>query len=127
MTDSEHTTGDDPLGSRQQEWLDQAFVEGVALLDTAQAEADRMRAEAEEAAAAIRAEAHAVTTHAAAMRADAHRLRDEVEGEVADLRSEVLAEVDRLLTDPEAYRAMAVARNPFGDGHASERIVEALR
>jgi UDP-N-acetylglucosamine 2-epimerase (non-hydrolysing) len=42
-------------------------------------------------------------------------------------RAVIIAEVDRLLTDPEAYRAMAVARNPFGDGHASERIVEALR
>jgi len=39
----------------------------------------------------------------------------------------ILAEVDRLLTDPDAYRAMAVARNPFGDGHAAERIVRALR
>jgi len=39
----------------------------------------------------------------------------------------ILAETDRLLQDPEAYRAMAVARNPFGDGHAGERIVRALR
>ena len=39
----------------------------------------------------------------------------------------ILAETDRLLTDPTAYRAMAVARNPFGDGHAAERIVRALR
>ncbi|MEP7027705.1 MAG: UDP-N-acetylglucosamine 2-epimerase (non-hydrolyzing) [Candidatus Eisenbacteria bacterium] len=38
----------------------------------------------------------------------------------------ILAEVDRLLTDQDAYRAMAVARNPFGDGHAAERIVRAL-
>jgi UDP-N-acetylglucosamine 2-epimerase (non-hydrolysing) len=42
-------------------------------------------------------------------------------------RARILEEVDRLLSDPEAYRAMAVAKNPFGDGHASERIVEALR
>jgi len=42
-------------------------------------------------------------------------------------RTRIIEAVDRLLTDPEAYRAMAVARNPFGDGHASERIVEALR
>jgi UDP-N-acetylglucosamine 2-epimerase (non-hydrolysing) len=42
-------------------------------------------------------------------------------------RNRILEEVDRLLTDPEAYRAMAIAKNPFGDGHASERIVEALR
>ena len=42
-------------------------------------------------------------------------------------RTRILEEVDRLLTDPAAYRAMAIAKNPFGDGHASERIVEALR
>ena len=42
-------------------------------------------------------------------------------------RGRILEEVDRLLTDQDAYRAMAVAKNPFGDGHASERIVEALR
>jgi len=31
-----------------------------------------------------------------------------------------------LLTNEEAYNAMAKASNPYGDGHASERIVEAL-
>ncbi len=31
-----------------------------------------------------------------------------------------------LLTNEEAYSAMAKASNPYGDGHASERIVEAL-
>jgi UDP-N-acetylglucosamine 2-epimerase (non-hydrolysing) len=36
------------------------------------------------------------------------------------------AEVRRLLDDPVAYAAMAHAVNPFGDGHAAERIVEAL-
>ena len=35
-------------------------------------------------------------------------------------------EVARLLTDNEAYSAMAHAANPYGDGHAAERIVEAL-
>ncbi len=35
-------------------------------------------------------------------------------------------EVMRLLDDPEAYAAMAHAENPFGDGHAAERIVTAL-
>ncbi len=33
-------------------------------------------------------------------------------------------EADRLLTDATAYSAMANAINPFGDGHASERIVQ---
>ncbi len=32
----------------------------------------------------------------------------------------------RLLNDPAAYAAMAHAANPFGDGHAAERIVAAL-
>jgi len=35
-------------------------------------------------------------------------------------------ETRRLLDDPQAYAAMAHATNPFGDGHAAERIVEAL-
>jgi UDP-N-acetylglucosamine 2-epimerase (non-hydrolysing) len=34
--------------------------------------------------------------------------------------------VHSLLDDPEAYQKMARAVNPFGDGHASERIVQAL-
>jgi UDP-N-acetylglucosamine 2-epimerase len=36
------------------------------------------------------------------------------------------AEARRLLDDDEAHRAMARAHNPFGDGHASERIAERL-
>ena len=36
------------------------------------------------------------------------------------------AETRRLLDDPQAYAAMAHAANPFGDGHAAERIVQAL-
>ena len=32
----------------------------------------------------------------------------------------------RLLTDPAAYARMACAKNPYGDGHASERIVAHL-
>ena len=35
-------------------------------------------------------------------------------------------EGDRLLTDDEAYARMADAHNPYGDGRAAERIVEAL-
>ena len=41
--------------------------------------------------------------------------------------SAILREVSRLLTDPAAYNAIARAVNPFGDGHASQRIVEACR
>lgn len=38
----------------------------------------------------------------------------------------LVAASSRLLDDPAAYAAMATARHPFGDGHASERIVQAL-
>ncbi len=38
----------------------------------------------------------------------------------------IVAEVGTLLDDPAAYAAMAKAHNPFGDGHASARIVETL-
>ena len=39
----------------------------------------------------------------------------------------IFEEASRLLTDPAAYRAMAEAANPYGDGHASERIAAAIK
>jgi len=39
----------------------------------------------------------------------------------------IVAEAARLLTDEAAYREMAQCRNPYGDGHAAERIVEILQ
>ena len=42
-------------------------------------------------------------------------------------RARIVEEASRLLSDPEAYRAMALAVNPYGDGRAAERIVQALR
>ena len=39
----------------------------------------------------------------------------------------IVAHATRLLTDEAAYRLMAAARNPYGDGHAAERIVERIR
>ncbi len=42
-------------------------------------------------------------------------------------RARIVEETSLLLTDPVAYRRMAQARNPFGDGHAAERIVQMLR
>ena len=39
----------------------------------------------------------------------------------------IVREVDRLLTDPDAYRAMARAVNPYGDGKASGRVVASVR
>lgn len=38
----------------------------------------------------------------------------------------IIAEVSRLLTDQNAYRQMAEATNPYGDGHAAGRIVAAI-
>ncbi len=38
----------------------------------------------------------------------------------------VYAEVDHLLTSTQAYEAMANAVNPYGDGHAAERTVDAI-
>jgi UDP-N-acetylglucosamine 2-epimerase (non-hydrolysing) len=39
----------------------------------------------------------------------------------------IIEHTTRLLTDEAAYRVMAAARNPYGDGHAAERIVERIR
>jgi UDP-N-acetylglucosamine 2-epimerase (non-hydrolysing) len=41
-------------------------------------------------------------------------------------RRRIVAEAGRLLRDPEAYAAMTGAANPYGDGRAAERIVDAL-
>ena len=40
--------------------------------------------------------------------------------------SHIVREARRLLDDPTAYEGMAKAANPFGDGRAAERIVQAL-
>jgi UDP-N-acetylglucosamine 2-epimerase (non-hydrolysing) len=39
---------------------------------------------------------------------------------------DILREAQRLLDDPSAHATMAKATNPFGDGHAAERIVKAI-
>ncbi|SIO55660.1 UDP-N-acetylglucosamine 2-epimerase (non-hydrolysing) [Singulisphaera sp. GP187] len=41
-------------------------------------------------------------------------------------RAKIVAEAHRLLTDPAAHAAMARSINPYGDGHAAARIVDAL-
>jgi UDP-N-acetylglucosamine 2-epimerase (non-hydrolysing) len=41
--------------------------------------------------------------------------------------SAIVEHATRLLTDEAAYRSMATARNPYGDGYAAERIVERIR
>ena len=38
----------------------------------------------------------------------------------------IVAEISRLQEEPEVYRSMSVATNIYGDGHASERILDAL-
>lgn len=44
----------------------------------------------------------------------------------ADARA-IVAHATRLLTDRDAYAAMASARNPYGDGLAAERILDRIR
>jgi UDP-N-acetylglucosamine 2-epimerase (non-hydrolysing) len=41
-------------------------------------------------------------------------------------RDAIVREASRLLDDPEAYRAMSQAHNPYGDGLAAERIADRL-
>jgi UDP-N-acetylglucosamine 2-epimerase (non-hydrolysing) len=41
-------------------------------------------------------------------------------------QARIVAAATELLTSPEAYARMANAVNPYGDGHASERILAAL-
>ena len=38
----------------------------------------------------------------------------------------IYRETKKLLTDKGAYEAMSHASNPYGDGHASERIADAI-
>ncbi len=39
----------------------------------------------------------------------------------------IVDEVSQLLTDPQAYEKMSKAHNPYGDGHACERIIQELK
>jgi len=41
-------------------------------------------------------------------------------------RQAIVGEADRLLNDSDAYHEMSDGENPYGDGHSSERIVEAV-
>ncbi len=42
-------------------------------------------------------------------------------------RGRIVSEVGRLITDPAEYERMATAVNPYGDGKAAPRIVEAIQ
>ncbi len=46
---------------------------------------------------------------------------------VGTSRERIVEEASRLLSNGAAYRAMADAENPYGDGRAAQRIAEALR
>ncbi len=37
-----------------------------------------------------------------------------------------MKELSSLLNSPEEYNKMSEAQNPYGDGHASERIIDAI-
>jgi len=41
--------------------------------------------------------------------------------------AKIVSEVNRLLTDEEAWHTMSRAHNPYGDGLACQRIVQALK
>lgn len=45
---------------------------------------------------------------------------------VGTTRERIAAEAMCLLDDPKAYEAMATARNPYGDGQASKRIINSI-
>jgi UDP-N-acetylglucosamine 2-epimerase (non-hydrolysing) len=45
---------------------------------------------------------------------------------VGTVRNRIVDEVERLLDDVDAYQSMTGSINPYGDGHAAERIVGAL-
>ena len=39
----------------------------------------------------------------------------------------IVIETSKLLENPKAYQALVAGGSPFGDGHAAERIVKAIR
>lgn len=77
----------------------------------------------------LQEEGPAVGTPVLVMRAVTER-PEAVEAGVAQLVGTdidvIVKQASRLLDDPAAHAAMAQAANPFGDGHAAERIVEAV-
>lgn len=46
---------------------------------------------------------------------------------VGTARQDIVAAVSQLLDDPDEYARMKQAINPYGDGHAAKRIVDAIR
>jgi UDP-N-acetylglucosamine 2-epimerase (non-hydrolysing) len=74
----------------------------------------------------VQEEAPALGTPALVLRTESER-PEAVEAGVARLvgtdPSAIVAETDRLLTDPDAHRAMARGASPYGDGQAAGRVV----
>jgi UDP-N-acetylglucosamine 2-epimerase (non-hydrolysing) len=62
---------------------------------------------------------------------DTTERREGVEAGTAKLvgahRDAIVENVSALLTDDDLHQSMAEAKNPYGDGHASDRIVERIR
>ncbi len=46
---------------------------------------------------------------------------------VGPFEDRIVAETEKLLKEEAAYKRMAMAINPYGDGHAAERIVDIIR
>lgn len=61
---------------------------------------------------------------------DTSERREAVEAGTAKLvgkdKKKIIDTVNQLLTDEDAYKVMARAHNPYGDGHASEKILQFL-
>ena len=45
---------------------------------------------------------------------------------VGTSRKRIVEAASQLLDDPAEYQRMADAKNPYGDGHATERILDAI-
>lgn len=45
---------------------------------------------------------------------------------VGTSREKIVTETQRLLDNPELYKTMSIVQNPYGDGHACERIIKIL-
>ena len=68
----------------------------------------------------------AVQTHLEPLAEDEHvRTAENVDAE-AGVVTRIVREARHLLGDHAAYERMAMVANPYGDGHASERIARVL-
>ena len=77
----------------------------------------------------IQEEAPALGTPVLVMRTETERPEAVEAGTVklvGPVAERIVHEAEGLLHDPQAYRQMAQAVSPYGDGHASERIAEVL-